>query len=76
MDRYISWPGQALGYKVGQIEIRRLREHAERTLGGDFDLPAFHDEVLGHGAVPLGVLGELVDRWVADQLTGQPPTPQ
>jgi len=76
VDRYISWPGQALGYKVGQIEIRRLREHAERTLGGDFDLPAFHDEVLGHGAVPLGVLGELVDRWVADQLTGQPPTPQ
>ncbi len=68
VDRYISWPGQALGYKVGQLEIRRLRQQAERSLGSDFSLPAFHDEVLRHGAVPLGVLGELVDRWTADLL--------
>ncbi len=75
VDRYISWPGQALGYKLGQLEIRRLRAEAERTLGGDFSLPAFHDEVLRHGAVSLGVLGEVVKDWTAGLLTSPRATP-
>ena len=67
VDRYISWPGQALAYKVGQLKIRELREHATRELGAAFDLRAFHDEVLGAGAVPLGILDTRVRDWVARQ---------
>jgi uncharacterized protein (DUF885 family) len=64
VDRYIGWPGQALAYMIGRRQIRRLREQAEATLGGGFDIRAFHGVVLGSGAVPLGVLGELVTRWL------------
>jgi uncharacterized protein (DUF885 family) len=60
VDRYIAWPAQALGYKLGQREILRLRAEAERALGDAFDLPAFHDAVLAHGPVPLELLGDLV----------------
>ena len=56
VDRYIGWPGQALAYKIGQLEIRRIRADAEATLGASFDIRRFHDAVLGHGALPLSVL--------------------
>jgi uncharacterized protein (DUF885 family) len=64
IDRYIVWPGQALAYKVGHRRILELREGAKRALGAGFDLRAFHDEVLRHGALPLAVLDEVVARWV------------
>jgi len=67
VDRYIAWPGQALAYKLGQLEILTLREEARQKLGSKFDLPAFHDEVLGNGALPLDVLDSEVKDWIARQ---------
>jgi uncharacterized protein (DUF885 family) len=64
VDRYISSPGQALAYKVGQLEIRRLRHDAEERLGPRFDIKGFHDAVLGGGAVSLAVLADQVKAWV------------
>ena len=65
VDRYIAWPGQALAYKIGQREIVRLRESARSSMGARFDIKGFHDTVLGSGPVPLPVLGDLVERWIA-----------
>ena len=64
VDRYISWPGQALAYKLGQLEILGLREEARTRLGARFDLKAFHDAVLSQGALPLGVLDDQMHRWM------------
>src|SRR5260370_12843942 len=64
-DRYMAWPAQALGYKVGQLALLSLPEKARRELGPRFDIRAFHDEVLTAGALPLDVLAKLVDSWIA-----------
>ncbi|MFN3747180.1 MAG: DUF885 domain-containing protein [Sphingorhabdus sp.] len=65
VNRYISWPAQALAYKLGELKIRELRELASKELGNKFDLAAFHDKVLGQGSVPLNVLEDMVKDWIA-----------
>lgn len=67
VNRYITWPGQALAYKVGELTIRRLRAQAEEELGANFDLRAFHDTVLENGSIPLSVLDQHVQGWILDQ---------
>ncbi|HEY4460214.1 MAG TPA: DUF885 domain-containing protein [Pseudonocardiaceae bacterium] len=67
IDRYIGYPGQALAYMVGRLEIQRLRAHASDTLGAAFDLSGFHDVVLGNGKLPLAVLDTVVESWISDR---------
>ncbi|MES1195291.1 MAG: DUF885 domain-containing protein, partial [Opitutus sp.] len=64
IERYMSWPGQALGYKIGQLKIRELRNRAEKQMGAKFGLPAFHDRILMEGALPLAVLDAHVQEWI------------
>jgi len=67
VDRYIAWPGQALAYKIGQLEILKLRDQARKELGDKFDIRAFHDQVLDSGAMPLDVLDERITAWITAQ---------
>jgi uncharacterized protein (DUF885 family) len=66
IDRYIVWPGQALGYKIGQLKFRELRTRAEKALGPKFDVRTFHDILLGEGGLPLGLVEGRVDAWVRE----------
>ncbi len=70
IDRYMAWPGQALGYKLGSLKIQELRERARRKLGDAFDIAAFHDAVIGQGSLPLSLLDAHIDRWIAAQAKG------
>jgi uncharacterized protein (DUF885 family) len=65
-ERYMAWPGQALGYKIGALKIQELRRRAEQALGPKFSLPKFHEIVLGEGTLPLALLEKKVDRWIAE----------
>ncbi len=71
VDRYLSWPGQALSYMMGAIRIRELRATAEKELGADFDLREFHDQVLAQGSVPLSVLSAQIQTWIAANKVGR-----
>jgi len=75
VDRYIAWPAQALGYKMGQLKILELRNRAKSSLGPKFDIKAFHDVVLDSGALPLDVLETQVNVWIQSQLAAQKPAP-
>lgn len=72
VDRYYVWPGQALGYKIGQLKIIEPRERARQALGERFDLRRFHMAVLDHGALTLNVLKQLIDEWIAAQRRARP----
>jgi uncharacterized protein (DUF885 family) len=66
VERYMVWPGQALGYKIGSLKFVELRQRAQAALGSKFSLPAFHAVVLGDGTMPLSLLEAKVDRWIAE----------
>ena len=67
VERYIAIPSQALAYKIGALKIQELRQRASEALGDDFDIKEFHAQVLGTGGLPLAVLEQKIDRWIAAQ---------
>jgi uncharacterized protein (DUF885 family) len=69
-DRYISWPAQALSYKLGQLKFRALRARAQAELGPKFDIRSFHDEMLSGGVLPLDLLDSRTMSWIREQKTG------
>ncbi len=68
INRYISWPGQALAYKMGELKIKELRKKAEDKLKGAFDIREFHDLILSQGTVTLKIMEQMVDRYIANKL--------
>ncbi len=74
VDRYIVWPGQALAYKIGELKIKEMRAYAEKELGPKFDIRAFHDHVLGNGALPLDLFEKQIKEWVAAEKAVTSPT--
>jgi len=66
-NRYISWPAQALSYKMGQLKILELRARAQKELGSKFDIREFHDQVIDSGALPLNVLEQQINEWIAQK---------
>ncbi len=72
VDRYIAWPGQALSYMIGQMDIFHLRQKAERVLGPKFNIKDFHAAILEHGALPLTILNHVIDRWIRNRQVGKP----
>ncbi len=68
VERYIVWPGQATAYKIGMIKILELRDRAEQALGDDFDIKEFHNLILESGAMPLEILEQVVDDYIAERL--------
>jgi len=66
IERYLVMPGQALAYKVGMMKILELRQRAQQALGEAFDIKAFHDQILGNGSLPLTLLEQVVDQWIAE----------
>jgi uncharacterized protein (DUF885 family) len=71
IDRYITWPAQALSYKIGELKIRELRARAEAELGSAFDIRRFHDMVVGNGSLPIAVLEDMVANWITAELAVQ-----
>ena len=70
VERYIAIPSQALAYKIGALKIQELRQRASEALGDDFDIKEFHAQVLNTGGLPLAVLEQKIDRWIASQQGG------
>jgi uncharacterized protein (DUF885 family) len=69
-DRYIAWPGQALGYKIGQLKLLDIRQRAQDRLGAQFDIRKFHDMIIDSGALPLDVLDKRADDWMTAVAAG------
>ncbi|MDP4916469.1 MAG: DUF885 domain-containing protein [Haliea sp.] len=67
VDRYITWPGQATAYKIGELRIQALRQRAQEALGSRFDLRAFHDVVVGNGSLAIAILEDVVSQWIEAQ---------